>query len=66
MQLNFNIGTRTAHSIDALRVSIGAADMAEVLRRALTLLQLAVRTEQAGGKCLMRNADSTETEIRLR
>jgi hypothetical protein len=60
MQLQFNIGNRAARSIEALRVEIGAADAAETLRRA------AVRTEQAGGQFLLRNADSIETEVLLR
>jgi len=49
---------RSQRAIEELRVALRATSKAEVMRRALVLLQHAIRTTQKGGKVILREPSS--------
>ncbi|MGH8134141.1 MAG: hypothetical protein ACRETG_03270 [Steroidobacteraceae bacterium] len=57
---------RSQDAIEELRETIGATSKAEVMRRALVLLQEAARTAAKGGKVILRESDSLDREILVR
>ncbi|HEY6456499.1 MAG TPA: hypothetical protein VIY90_14595 [Steroidobacteraceae bacterium] len=57
---------RSQDAIEELRETIGATSKAEVMRRALVLLQEAARTASKGGKVILRESDSRDREILVR
>ncbi len=59
----FNLDARSRKALEELRETIGASSNAEVIRRALTLLQEAARTTKNNGQVLLRGADGAEKQI---
>lgn len=59
----FNLDARSRKALEELRENIGASSNAEVIRRALTLLQEAARTTKNNGQVLLRSADGAEKQI---
>ena len=59
----FMLDARSRKALEELRENIGASSNAEVIRRALTLLQEAARTSKDRGQVVLRGADGTERQI---
>lgn len=59
----FTLDARSRKALEELRENIGASSNAEVIRRALTLLQEAARTTKAKGQVLLRSADGAEKQV---
>ena len=57
---------RSQDAIEELRATIGAPSKADVMRRALVLLQEAARTTAKGGKVILRDSNSLDREILVR
>lgn len=63
--LTLNLDTRAEESIEELREHYGATSKAEVIRKALALLQIAADIETTKGELLARKG-SKETRIIIR
>jgi len=60
---SFSIDSKSREALDELRQTLHASSNAEVIRRALTLLQLAARTTDKDGQVILRSKDGAEREI---
>jgi Ribbon-helix-helix protein, copG family len=60
---SFALDTKSREALDELRETLNASSNAEVIRRALTLLQLAARTTNTEGHVILRAKDGAEREI---
>lgn len=49
----------------ALEHRTGAADIADLIRKAMALIEVAVKVRQSGGRLLAESADGSITEIDL-
>lgn len=63
--LTLNLDERATKSLEDLRTHYGATSKAEIIRKALALLQIAARVEDEKGQLIARKADK-ETEIVVR
>jgi hypothetical protein len=61
----FKLEPRARAGLSELRRLTRASSDAEVLRQALTLLQLAQKSSAAGGQMLLRGADGAVTEVQI-
>lgn len=59
----FSIDDKTEETLEQLRKSLGASSNAEVLRRAVTLMGIAVKVAEQHGKLLIQDADGKSKEI---
>ena len=60
---SFTIDSKSRDALDELRQTLNASSNAEVIRRALTLLQLAARTTDNDGRVILREKNGAEREI---
>jgi Arc/MetJ-type ribon-helix-helix transcriptional regulator len=60
---SFTIDSKSRDALDELRQTLNASSNAEVIRRALTLLQLAARTTDNDGQLILREKNGSEREI---
>ena len=61
--MSFDMDERARKALDDLRDALGASSDAEVLRRALALLQLAARTISYGGQFILRDKNGNEYDV---
>jgi hypothetical protein len=65
MKITFQC-TREVHKrFLVLEHQTGSADTAELIRKAMALLEVAVKTRQSGGRLLVENADGSTAEVDL-
>jgi hypothetical protein len=60
--MRFALDPKSRKALDELRDSLNASSNAEVIRRALTLLQMAAKTTSKGGQVILRE-DGRDREI---
>ena len=60
---SFALDAKGREALDELRGTLNASSNAEVIRRALTLLQLASRTTLQEGQVILREKDGKERQI---
>ena len=60
---SFALDAKGREALEELRETLHASSNAAVIRRALTLLQLAARTTNKGGQVILREKDGKEREI---
>lgn len=63
--LTLNLDKRAEKSIDQLRAHYGASSKAEVIRKALALLQVAAEVDETNGELIARK-NNKETKIIVR
>jgi hypothetical protein len=59
---SFALDPKSRKALDELRTALNASSNAEVIRRALTLLQMAAKTTGNGGQVILRE-DGRDREI---
>ena len=64
-RLKFDFAPEAVESLDRLVSDLGAASRAEVIRRALRLMQRAVDAEREGGMLVIQESDGRERGVFL-
>ncbi len=61
----FIVDDKSRKALEELRETINASSNAQVIRRALTLLQMAAKTTSKGGRIVLHEKDGREREVVL-
>ena len=64
-RLNLNLSPRSVVAIEDIKERLGASSASEVIRRALTCLDLVSKANAQGAVVVLRWEDGTEREIRM-
>ncbi len=64
-RLSLDIPESTYSAIESVRATLGVATKTEVIRRAVSLLQLATQAEAAGGKIAIDSGNGKLERVRM-